>query len=147
MVTRIYNSRQPVNEILRLVVAGIFLLSGALKAAAPERFLFDLQAFPFFSYQLAFATAFLLPWLELLAGLGMMLRIGFRGSLLALGTLTLAFILFLGWSWQLGVDVHCGCFGEWLVFENYGQHIAFNTALFAAMGWLGWVNYRAWARP
>ena len=53
-----------------------------------------------------------MPWLEVLAGLGVLFKKLNGGSLLVLGALLILFLAALGQGWVRGLDVTCGCFGN-----------------------------------
>lgn len=118
--------------ILRAAVSLVFLVSGFLKLLDPGRFLLDVQAFELLPYSLAFGAALALPWLEILAAVGLWWRRLGTGSPLLLGLATLGFIGALGIANARGLERDCGCFGEWLVFPNMAAHVAFNCGLVAA---------------
>lgn len=124
--------------LLRAALTAVFVLSGALKIAAPDRFLFDLQAFGFVPYPLAFITAFWLPWLEVVAAAALWSPPFRRGAAAVLGFMALIFIAFVSAAAALGTDTECGCFGDWFAFPNPATHIAFNTVLLAALGHTWW---------
>ncbi|MCC5805351.1 MAG: hypothetical protein JJU00_03385 [Opitutales bacterium] len=124
--------------VLRVTLTAVFILSGVLKLAAPDRFLFDLQAFGFIPYPLAYLTAFFLPWLEVVAAGALWSPPFRRGGAAVLAAMTVVFILFIGTAAALGLDADCGCFGDWFVFPNPAAHIAFNTALLAALAYTWW---------
>lgn len=118
--------------LLRLLVSAIFLLSGALKLADPGRFLLDVRSFELLNYPLAYATALALPWLEILAALGLWWRRTAIGGALLLALSTMSFLVVIAVSNLRGVHLDCGCFGDWLVFPNVASHVLFNTGLLAA---------------
>ncbi len=129
-----------IDPVLRVAASLIFLLSGALKLLAPDRFLLDIQAFGILPYALAYATAFFVPWLEIVAAVGLWIRPLRQGAAALLACLTLGFIAFIAHASSRDIDIDCGCFGEWLVFPSIPAHLAFNSALFAALIFL-------WLRP
>ncbi len=53
-----------------------------------------------------------MPWLEVLAGIGVLTQKLYSGSLLIIGALLLLFIAALVQGWIRGLDVTCGCFGS-----------------------------------
>lgn len=116
----------------RIWLSGVFLLSGLLKALAPDRFLLDLKSFEMLPHQAAYATALVLPWLEIVAAIGLWWRPLARGSALILLLLALAFILALGGAAIRGLDLECGCFGDWFLFPNLWMHLLFNASLVLA---------------
>lgn len=110
-----------------------FIFSGVVKLADPGRFLLDLQAFGFIPYPAAFAIAFLLPWLEIIPALALLIRSYRAAGALILAALTSGFIAVISYAEWSGLDVDCGCFGEWFVFPNVATHLAFNTVLLISL--------------
>ena len=105
--------------LLRVATGSVFLVSGILKAAAPDRFLIDTHAFDITPYFLSYLTALFLPWLEIAAGVVLLLKKALLGASLLLGGLTVVFIVAIALVWTRGVvDLNCGCFGDWLVFAS-----------------------------
>lgn len=96
---------------IRLVLAGIFLYAGVVKAGASEQFAVALAPFTFLSDGAAGTLARLLPWIEVAAGFLLLLpRVHRLGSLLVL-LLCAAFVTALTWALANGIVVSCGCFG------------------------------------
>ncbi len=119
--------------LLRAVLGAVFVLSGVLKAAAPDRFLIDTHAFGITPYFASYLTAVFLPWLEIAAGAALIFKRALLGASSLLGGLTAVFIAAILMVWIRGVDLNCGCFGDWLVFTSYPGHIGFNLLLLAGL--------------
>jgi uncharacterized membrane protein YphA (DoxX/SURF4 family) len=90
---------------------------GVLFAAAALPKIFDPPAFAQMIYNYRIlpgfavnATALVMPWLELLAGVGLILGIWRRSSATMIGALLLVFIIALGINLGRGHAVNCGCF-------------------------------------
>ena len=75
-----------------------------------------------------------LPWLEVLAGLALILRRLPLGALLAITGMTLVFMAALTSAWARGLDISCGCFGkeEAKIATNFPQLMLRDAALLAA---------------
>ena len=79
---------------------------------------------------LAVWVALALPWLELVAGFGLLIPQIRRGSALVIALLLIAFIILHASAWARGLDIRCGCFSAhesykapdylWLIFRNLG---------------------------
>ncbi len=114
---------------IRLVLGLIFILSGVLKMINPGKFVFDIQAFDLVPYRLAYFTAIFLPWLEVIAGISLVIKKLYLGALSILADLMIIFIGILIFAWQQGLSIDCGCFGEWLVIKSFPLHLLFNFCL------------------
>ena len=60
----------------------------------------------------AYALAYLLPVLEMFAGLALLSRKFLPTSLLMISGMLLIFIVAIISAWLRGLDISCGCFGE-----------------------------------
>jgi len=125
-----------------LFLSGSFLLAGVLKVRAPDRFLLDVESFALLPAWLAYATALVLPWLEIFAALALWSGRLARGALLILGSLAAAFMIGLILAEARGLELDCGCFGDWLQFPNLATHLVYNGLLLAASVGLGWGTRR-----
>ena len=131
--------------IFRLGLAGAFLVAGYLKARDPIQFLFDVRSFHLLADPYAALVAMGLPGLEILAGLGVLLKRLYAGSLAVLCGSLLVFIVALAWSWHRGLDISCGCFGKSAAELSYTWHIVRNTVLLgmsASLLWMEWKRHR-----
>jgi len=95
----------------RLLLAGLLLWAGATKLAQPEAFAETLFRFRLLPPALCWAGAWLVPSLELAAGLGLVWRGTRRGAWLLGCLLCAGFAIFVFSAWIRGLDVACGCFG------------------------------------
>jgi putative oxidoreductase len=95
----------------RLVLGGLFLYAGALKAGDVTAFAQTIGAYRIFPPAGNILVAVTLPYVEILAGILLVLNARVRPAALLLGTLTSVFILVLLSVIVRGVEVNCGCFG------------------------------------
>ena len=100
-----------VTTVFRLVVGGMFLVSGLAKIADPVRFLLTLREFQLLPGALESFLAVYLPWLEFILGLCLVLGILHRTASLLIAGLNGAFIVAIGSVMVRGIEVDCGCFG------------------------------------
>jgi len=101
--------------ITRLFIGFVFVYAGFIKAVEPaENFRGLLAEYTIIPYVLIPLVAFIMPWVELIAGLFLMLGFAARPSALVLSFLSLGFMAVLLLSkWILGFSpASCGCFGE-----------------------------------
>ncbi|HEX9779374.1 MAG TPA: MauE/DoxX family redox-associated membrane protein [Geopsychrobacteraceae bacterium] len=94
----------------RLLLGGIFLYAGMLKAADPVAFAGQVANYQLLPYAWNYLTAALLPYLEILCGLLLLLNRWVRPATLVLGVLNLVFIAALASLIVRGIDIDCGCF-------------------------------------
>lgn len=135
-------ARQITEWVLRLLVAGVFLYAGGVKAWDTQQFALDVQNYQLTSWTVSIATAVYLPWLEIFAGLALLVRKLYAGALLALLGMTVVFLGAIGSAWARGLDITCGCFGKADIPVSYPEMIGRDLALMAAIGVLIWLEAR-----
>jgi len=96
---------------LRIIVGGVFVYAGAVKALDPLDFAQNVRNFRVVGQTLSFLTALVLPWIEIFAGL--LLAAGFmkRAAALLVALMLVFFIGLTAATIVRGLDVDCGCFG------------------------------------
>ncbi len=96
----------------RILVAALLLTAGLIKAGASEGFAITIAGFSILPPGAVTAFAIGLPWVEIVAGIFLLIPRTVRlGAALASG-LFAAFILAIAWALSQGLIVDCGCFGE-----------------------------------
>ncbi len=125
---------------LRLAVAGVFLVAGAMKiwdfehlrSATPD-FTIAIQNFRLLpSPDLAVLLAVYLPWLEVTAALAVFIRRLALGAAAALLGMSAIFLGAVGSAWWRGLAIDCGCFGKASAATDLRIHLLGGTALLAA---------------
>lgn len=96
--------------IVRILIGLLFLYAGAGKIADPFGFAVDIYNYKLFPEPVIGFIAAFIPWLELVAGVCLILGVGVRGASLVISGLLFSFIVLIGISWIRGLDVECGCF-------------------------------------
>ena len=117
--------------VLRVAVAGVFLVAGVMKIWDFEhvRSATEIWVFPFRSAtpdftiaiqyyrllpspDLAVLLAIYLPWLEVVAALALFVRRVALGATAAMLGMSAMFLAAIGSAWWRGLDIACGCFGK-----------------------------------
>jgi putative oxidoreductase len=101
-----------VYHLCRLVLGGVFLYAGLSKTQDVSRFAGDIAGYQLLPYQWNYLLAATLPYVELMAGLLLVLNRRVRPAALLLALLTLAFLAALGSVLYRGLEIDCGCFGS-----------------------------------
>lgn len=124
--------------LFRLVLGGLFVYAGAVKVLEPLDFAQNIRNYQLVGQALSFVTAIVLPWLEILAGLALILGVWTRGAALVVTGLLVLFIVLTAVTLVRGLDVDCGCFGSlsrksgWsVILEDLGM-LALGLALLLA---------------
>ncbi|MEZ4599857.1 MAG: MauE/DoxX family redox-associated membrane protein [Syntrophotaleaceae bacterium] len=94
----------------RLALAGIFLYAGIVKALDVTAFAGSVANYKILPYQLNFLVAAGLPYVEMVAGLLLLLNRQVRPATLVLGAMNTVFIVALISVIIRGLDIDCGCF-------------------------------------
>jgi uncharacterized membrane protein YphA (DoxX/SURF4 family) len=109
-------TQNAVKIVLRLLLGGLFVFGGLVKldfGNDPTGFAFAIKGFKLgLPDHLVVDLAFMIPWLELLAGLALIFGFFTRGAGLVIAGLMVAFILGIASVMWRKLDVHCGCFGK-----------------------------------
>src|SRR5213080_3753093 len=113
-----------------LIVGGIFIYAGVIKAVAPLRFAIDIDNYKMLPWAIGVRLAFYLPWLELVCGIALILRFFYRGGLFILTALTFIFIAASIIAKVRGLDITCGCFGHASKNWNFTTHLGLDLVLF-----------------
>lgn len=96
----------------RWYLGAVFVVACLHKIAHPGSFALDIATYDIIPLQLVNLMAITLPWIELFAGL--MLIVGFRtrGAALAIGGMLVVFIAAIVIALDRGLDMSCGCFAS-----------------------------------
>jgi putative oxidoreductase len=135
------SSRSILWRIVALIVGGIFIYAGAIKAIDPLRFALDIDNYKLLPWAIGVRLAFYLPWLELVCGLALILRFFYRGGLFILTALTFIFIAASIIAKVRGLDITCGCFGHASKNWSFTGHLALDFAILIGLIAL-WISNR-----
>ena len=109
----------------RLIVGGVFIWAGVSKIADPLSFAHNVRNYQLVGQTLSFLTAIFLPWVELIAGLWLIVGLYPKSSALLISCLLFFFIVLVAITMARGLNVDCGCFGTfsrradiWLIAED-----------------------------
>ena len=114
----------------RLTLSAAFILAALPKIQDPAAFAISVEGYRVVTANLAMWIALVLPWLELVAGFGLLIPQIKRGSNLIIALLLVVFIALHASAWARGLDINCGCFNAhesektpgylWLILRNIG---------------------------
>src|SRR5207245_9016635 len=79
-------------RVVDLIVGGIFVYAGVIKALDPVQFANDIDNYKTLPWFISVRLAFYLPWLEIVCGLTLIFRFLYRGGLSFLTALILIFV-------------------------------------------------------
>jgi putative oxidoreductase len=109
----------------RLYLGGVFLIACWFKIADPELFALDVATYRVLPLSLVNLQALVLPWVELLAGLLLVLGLRTRAAALLVTGMMSMFLVALLIALARGQEMGCGCFAN----EGGGDPIGAMTVL------------------
>lgn len=118
--------------ILRLGLAGVYIVAAIPKIVDPWAFARAIHNFRILPLEVIPAVAAWLPPLEALAALAVVSGILYRGGLVWLTGLSLAFAGGIVSAIARKLDIDCGCFGTLASSSANWPHLALNLATAAA---------------
>jgi putative oxidoreductase len=120
-------------RIIDIIIGGLFIYAGVLKALDPITFAIDIDNYKILPWPIGVRLAFYLPWLEILCGIALIIRKPYLGGLSILAGLTSIFIVASIVAKARGLDITCGCFGHASRYLSFAGHIALDFAILAAL--------------
>jgi uncharacterized membrane protein YphA (DoxX/SURF4 family) len=98
--------------LARLLLAGVLLAAGYLKAKNPTQATASVRVYKLLPVSIANIFGYALPWIEIGFALLLLFGIWVRITALASGALMLLFIFAVGQAWARKLAINCGCFGN-----------------------------------
>ncbi len=95
---------------VQIALGAIFVAAAIPKIVDPPAFAHMIYNYRLMPGGLVNAMALVMPWLELLAGLALIVGIWKREAALVIGALIVVFLLAIGFNLARGHPVDCGCF-------------------------------------
>ena len=96
--------------LARLLVGGTFAYAALDKIAHPAAFAVAVSHYRLLPPAWLHVFALVLPWLELVAGLALLLGKARRGAALLITGMLVMFMGAIGWALAHDLDISCGCF-------------------------------------
>ena len=97
---------------VRLYLAWVFIYACIHKIAHPGTFALDIATYDILPLSLINSMAIGLPWIELAAGVLLVIGWRTRGAALAVAGMMVMFILAIVMALAAGLDMSCGCFAS-----------------------------------
>ena len=122
--------------VARASVGGLFLISGVGKIIAPEEFAEEIRAYEMLRVEMTNGVAYVLPWVELLAGLLLVICVWRKEARLVIAAMLVVFTVAKAYTYAQGRQIDCGCGGS-IAFLKYiydsPQGIVTNIILLALL--------------
>jgi uncharacterized membrane protein YphA (DoxX/SURF4 family) len=126
--------------LVRLGLAAVWLVSGAVKVSDLNQTYIAVQAYDLLPGGVVSVVAAGLPFLELVLGVLLLAGIGTRVVAVVSVVVLVAFIFGVAQSWARGLTIDCGCFGGGGQVEagqtRYPQEIARDLGFLLIAAWL-----------
>ena len=122
--------------ITRIILGGVFLWASFGKILEPGDFARSISNYHIVPFGIENIVALILPWLELLIGMGLILGIMVDGSVQISAILLIMFILMIGQAMLRGFNIECGCGlkeGEMIGLNKILENIVFLGGAYIVM--------------
>jgi len=111
MFNSIQKQQSWLSLIARFILGGVLIAAGALKAGNPAHAAMAVRAYQILPVTLANVLGYALPWVEMGAGLALVIGVAVKAAAILGGGLMLVFIFAIAQAWARGLSIDCGCFG------------------------------------
>jgi len=96
----------------RVYLAGVFLFACWHKILDPHSFAIDVATYRMLPLAAVNAVAIVLPWVELAAGIMLLVGLRARAGALLVAGMMVVFLVAIAWALAHGYDMSCGCFAS-----------------------------------
>lgn len=122
---------------LRWYLGGIFVYACSYKILNPGSFAVEIATYQILPTQLINLQALILPWVELAAGLMLILGFRTRAAALLISGMLAMFTFAMVVALLNGIETSCGCFAS----EKLGEHPLTWLSVGRDIGWLAMAGY------
>jgi uncharacterized membrane protein YphA (DoxX/SURF4 family) len=116
----------PVVLVARLILGAVFIYASLDKIAHPAEFAKAIGNYHIVPFGLENLMALALPWLELIAGVCLIVGVMLDGATLMVVIMNIVFIFAISQALARGISIECGCFS---VSPESGDSIGIQTIL------------------
>lgn len=127
-----------ISLFVRVFIGGYFVVAAVPKIIEPLAFATSIMHYGLVPSWSINAIALILPWLELLAGVGLIVGIRTKLQAAMCGGMLVVFTLAVAYAVVLGLKINCGCFGESGGEEVSWLKVAKNTSMILGCAYLWW---------
>ena len=98
--------------ICRIIVGLMFIVVGVGKIANPEEFAKEIANYQILPYLFVNITAIIVPWIELFAGILLLLGVQTKSSSIVIAVMTVVFTIAVIIAIAKGLNIECGCYSN-----------------------------------
>ncbi len=98
--------------ICRIIVGLMFIVVGVGKIANPEEFAQEIANYQILPYLFVNITAIIVPWIELFAGILLLLGVQTKSSSIVIAVMTVVFTIAVIIAIAKGLNIECGCYSN-----------------------------------
>jgi uncharacterized membrane protein YphA (DoxX/SURF4 family) len=120
--------------IFRVILGVIFIYASLDKIAHPEQFARIIYNYKILPPFLINVFAITLPWVELIAGLFLILGIFTESASLLICLMLMVFVVAISINLYRGIDLNCGCFSTDPAGKKEGANLLIKDFLFLFLG-------------
>jgi putative oxidoreductase len=128
--------KTPIQSSIAFILALVFIYAGTVKAFDRSAFYHDIRLYHLVSDNIAWYAAHYLPWLEIVAGFGLICKYTRSSASILIATLLLIFTGAIFSAWARGLNIECGCFGKTSGVSGYPWILARDIVLLLATVYL-----------
>lgn len=103
---------------LRLYLGGVFIVACLHKIANPGVFALDVATYDLLPLVLVNPLALILPWVELVAGVLLVLGLRTRAAAALISGMMVMFLIAVAYALARGLETSCGCFASQSLAED-----------------------------
>jgi putative oxidoreductase len=107
---RVFLSHPAVLTACKIFIGTLFIISSVTKIPNPARFADSIANYMILPDFLLMPMAYTVPWIQLIAGVFLILDIYAQGSAFVLCGLLVVYIAAITSAYARGIDIECGCF-------------------------------------
>ena len=131
--------------LVRVTLGVVFVYASFYKILEPAEFAKSICYYHMVPGKLINLMALILPWLELIVGLGLIFGFYYRGSVLLVNLMIVMFIVALASAIDRGLNIKCGCFEAGGAATTTAENRLYQDLLLLVGGIQLWVSRsRAW---
>lgn len=128
---------RPLGTVAQLVIGALFIAAALAKITNIADFATQVSHYRIAPLWAVNVLAIVMPWIELLAGLSLVLRIRPRAGAVVTLALMLVFTVAVAAAWARGLDFRCGCFGkagaDTIGMQKFAENVALTLIALAAV--------------